>query len=101
MENAYKALLGANGKPYPTRGRDGHNLRILLEEIREYSLWSEDQEVPGQNYQYLTAFSASQIYSHKHMPLDKQAIARDIPDAVESLMAAVEETERQNQPAEQ
>ena len=101
LENAYKALLGANGKPYPTSGRDGHNLRILLEEIREYSLWSEDQEVPGQNYQYLTAFSASQIYSHEHMPLDKQAIARDIPDAVESLMAAVEETERQNQPAEQ
>ena len=101
LENAYKTLLGANGKPYPTSGRDGHNLRILLEEIREYSLWSEDQEVPGQNYQYLTAFSASQIYSHEHMPLDKQAIARDIPDAVESLMAAVEETERQNQPAEQ
>ena len=101
LENAYKALLGANGKPYPTSGRDGHNLWILLEEIREYSLWSEDQEVPGQNYQYLTAFSASQIYSHEHMPLDNQAIARDIPDAVESLMAAVEETERQNQPAEQ
>ena len=101
LENAYKTLLGANGKPYPTSGRDGHNLRILLEEIREYSLWSEDPEVPGQNYQYLTAFSASQIYSHGHMPLDKQAIARDIPDAVESLMAAVEETGRQNQPAEQ
>ena len=101
LENAYKALLGANGKPYPTSGRDGHNLRILLEEIREYSVWSEEQEVPGQNYQYLTAFSASQIYSHEHMPLDKQAIARDIPDAVESLMAAVEETGRQNQPAEQ
>ena len=34
LENAYKALLGANGHSYPTGGNDGHNLRILLEKIR-------------------------------------------------------------------
>ena len=100
LENAYKALLGANGEPYPTSGRDGHNLRMMLEEIRKRPVWPKDQDVPGENYQYLTAFSGSQIYSHEHMPLDKHAIARDIPDAVEPMMAAVEEAERQNRPAE-
>ena len=101
LENAYKALLGANGQSYPTGGNDGYNLWILLEKIRQYSAWPPEQEVPGENYQYLTAFAGRQIYSHEHKPLDKQAIARDIPDAVELLMTAVEETERQNRPAEQ
>ena len=31
LENAYKSLLGASGFSYPTSGRDGHNLRILVE----------------------------------------------------------------------
>ncbi len=101
LENAYQTLLGLHGKPYPTGGSDGYNLRILMEKIRQYSVWPNEQEIPGQNYQYLTAFAGRQIYSHEHMPLDKDAIARDIPDAVESIMTAVEETERQNRSAEQ
>ena len=100
LENAYKALLGAHGHSYPTSGNDGHNLRILLEKIRKHSTWSPEQEVPGGNYQYLTQFSDREIDIHEHLPLDKHAIARDIHDAVESLITAVEETERQNRPAE-
>ena len=99
LENAYKALLGANGHSYPTSGNDGHNLEVLLERI-EYLAWPPEQEVPGENYQYLTAFADREIHTHEHVPLDKHAIARDIPDAVESLITAVEETERQNRPAE-
>ena len=30
LENIYKALLGAHGFSYPTTGRDGHNLRLLV-----------------------------------------------------------------------
>ena len=101
LENAYKALLGANGHSYPTGGNDGHNLRILLEKIRKHSTWPPEQEVPGRNYQYLTEFADREIHTHEHLPLDKHAIAWDIPDAVESLITAVEETERQNWPAEQ
>ena len=101
LENAYKTLLGVHGESYPTGGSDGHNLRILLEKIRDRSVWPKEQDVPCQNYQYLTAFTGRQIYTHEHMPLDKQAIARDIPDAVELLMTAVEETERQNRPTQQ
>ena len=34
LENAYKAVLGSHGAEYPTSGRDGHNLRILVEQFR-------------------------------------------------------------------
>ena len=101
LENAYQVLLGANGHSYPTGGNDGHNLRILLEKIRKHSTWPPEQEVPGESYQYLTEFADRKIHTHEHLPLGKHAIARDIPDAVESLITAVEETERQNRPAEQ
>ena len=35
LECAYKAVLGSHGIEYPTSGRDGHNLRKLVELMRD------------------------------------------------------------------
>ena len=90
LENAYKALLAAWGRDYPTGGRDGHNLRILTQLIREASQTPESQEAPGENHRYLTEFAGAAIYAHEHQPLDKERIAREIPEAVAKVRAMVE-----------
>ena len=91
LENAYKALLGARGCYYPTSGRDGHNLRILTQLIREALQIPETEEVPGEGHRYLTEFAGAAIYAHEHLPLDKELIAREIPKVVNRLRIMVEE----------
>ena len=91
LENAYKAVLGAHGFEYPTGGRDGHNLRIITELIKRHGILPPDAPVPGENHRYLTEFGGAALYSHEHLPLDKVSISRDIPQAVETLRALVED----------
>lgn len=91
LENAYKAVLGAHGFEYPTGGRDGHNLRIITERIRQHRIIPDDAPMPGENHRYLTEFGGAALYSHEHLPLDKEAIARDVPQAVAELRALVEQ----------
>ena len=90
LENAYKAVLGAYGFEYPTSGRDGHNLRIITERIRQHRIISDNASMPGEEHRYLTEFGGAALYSHEHLPLDKAAIARDVPQAVATLRALVE-----------
>lgn len=97
LENAYKAVLAAHAFEYPTSGRDGHNLRILIERIRENVLSSPDEAVPGEEYHYLTEFGGAALYSHEHLPLDKARIAQDVPEAIARLRDLVE-TAKRNHP---
>ena len=90
LENAYKAVLGAHGFEYPTSGGSGHNLRIITERIRQHRIIPDDAPMPGEEHRYLTEFGGAAIYSHEHLPLDKAAIARDVPQAVATLQALVE-----------
>ena len=90
LENAYKAVLGSHGAEYPSSGRDGHNLRILVEQFRMELSWPPDQEEPGEKHQYLTEFGDSALYSHEHPPLDKTLIATDVPRAIRKLEALVQ-----------
>ena len=94
LENAYKAVLAAHGFEYSTSGRDGHNLRILIERIRENVMPSPNEAVPGEEYRYLTEFGGAALYSHEHLPLDKASIARDVPPAVARLGDMVERAKR-------
>ena len=90
LENIYKAVLSAHGFSYPTGGRDGHNLRLLIEQIRRDLRWPQDRPVPGEDHRYLTEFGGSALYAHEHPPLDKERIAIDVADAVSVLGAIVE-----------
>ena len=94
LENAYKALLGAWGCAYPTSGRDGHNLRILVQLIREASQTPENEAVPGEAHRYLTEFAGAAIYAHEHLPLNKELIARKVPEAIARISAMVEAVSR-------
>ena len=90
LENAYKAVLGAHGFEYPTSGGSGHNLRIITERIRQHQIIPDGARMPGEEHRYLTEFGGAALYSHEHLPLDKEAIARDVPLAVAELRALVE-----------
>ncbi len=94
LENAYKAVIAAHGFEYPSSGRDGHNLRVLIQSIRQYRILPPDAPVPGEDYRYLTEFSGAALYAHEHLPLNKPAIARDIPQAVAALQALIDRVER-------
>ena len=91
LEFAYKAVLGSHGCEYPTSGRDGHNLRILANLLRENSIIAAADEAPGENHRYLTEFGGAALYTHEHPALDRQQIAEDIPIAVAELTAMVED----------
>jgi predicted nucleotidyltransferase len=90
LENVYKAMLGAHGFEYPVSGRDGHNLRILVDRIRRDLDWPSDQPVPGEEHQYLSEFGGAGLYASEHPALDKMGIATDIPQAVEQLKNVVQ-----------
>lgn len=90
LENAYKAVLGSHGFDYPTSGRDGHNLRLLVDRVRRDLNWPPGEPIPGEEYQYLTEFGGAALYAHEHPSLDKASIVVDIPRAVETLTASVE-----------
>lgn len=90
LENAYKTVLGAHGFEYPTSGRDGHNLRIITERIRQHRIIPDGAPMPDEEHRYLTEFGGAALYSHEHLPLDKAAIAHDVPQAVATLRDLVE-----------
>ena len=96
LENGYKSLLAAHGLTYPTTGRDGHNLRILVGLVRNGLNWPLEQPVPGEEFQYLAAFGGAQRYSHEHAPLDKQSIAYGVPEVVRELNQMIQGTWNQH-----
>lgn len=62
-----------------------------MEQIREDPDCPEDEEVPGEQHQYLTVFGGAGVQAHEHRPLDKERIAREVPEAVRAIRARVEE----------
>ena len=95
LEFAYKAVLGAHGCEYPTSGRDGHNLRILANLLRENAIIASSEEAPGEEHRYLTEFGGAALYTHEHPELNRRQIAEDVPTAVTELTHMVE-TARNN-----
>ncbi len=98
LENVYKAVLGSHGFDYPTGGRDGHNLRLLVDRIRRDLQWPQGEPIPGEEHQYLTEFGGAALYADEHPALDRVRIASDIPQAVETLTALVERVMREAAP---
>ena len=92
LEFAYKAVLGAHGCEYPVSGRDGHNLRILTDLLRENQIIGRNELAPGENHRYLTEFGGAAVYAHEHPLMDRRLIANDIPQAVDQLRAMVDAT---------
>ena len=92
LEFAYKAVLGAYGCEYPVGGRDGHNLRILTDLLRENQIIGANELAPGENHRYLTEFGEVAVYANDHPPLDRRLIANEIPEAVDQLRAMVDIT---------
>ena len=90
LEFAYKAVLGAYGCEYPVGGRDGHNLRILTDLLRENQIIGANELAPGENHRYLTEFGGAAVYADEHPPLDRRLIANEIPEAVDQLRAMVD-----------
>ena len=82
LEFAYKAVIAAHGYEYPTSGRDGHNLTILTQLLRDHEIIRRDEEVPGEDHRYLSEFGEAAVYAHEHPPLNSRLIAEEIPDAV-------------------
>ena len=91
LEFGYKAVLAANGCDYPTGSRDGHNLRILTDMLRENMIIPDHQLAPGEEHKYLTEFGGGAVYAQEHLPLDRYRIASDIPEAVAQLTDMVEQ----------
>ena len=91
LEHGYKAALGANGHDYPVGWR-GHDLAGLIALVREKLEIPAEVSVPGEEYSYLTEFAGSAIYADDLPPLNREAIHRDIPAAVEQLMRLIAET---------
>lgn len=88
LEYAYKALIAAHGKMYPTGGRDGHNLRILISRIQE--VLGQDFQVPGMNWQNLTAYAGSGRYVDDQPPLgDRQRLHIEISAAVADIIGHI------------
>ena len=98
LENVYKAVLGSHGFDYPAGGRDGHNLRLLVDRVRRDLNWPQAEPIPGEEHQYLTEFGGAALYAHEHPALDRARIAADIPQAVATLTALVERVMRESAP---
>ena len=88
LEHAYKALIAAQGETYPTGGRDGHNLRILVGRVQE--VMGPEFQVPGDGWQSLTAYAGSGRYQEDQPPLgDRQRLFREISAAVSAIVARI------------
>ena len=85
LESGYKAAIGAHGHEYPASGRVGHNLTRLAELLREHRMIGRNEQAPGEDHCYLSAFGGDAAYAHEHPPLDRRRIAREVPDAVARL----------------
>ena len=95
LEHGYKALLGANGHEYPVGWR-GHDLDGLVALVRERLDLPADFSIPGAEYTYLSEFAGGAIYANDLPVLNRDAIYRDIPAAVERLMTLIAETSGYN-----
>ena len=88
LEHAYKALIAAHGEVYPTGGQDGHNLRILANRVQE--VMGKDFQVPGMNWQTLTAYAGSGRYVDDQPPLgDRQRLHAEISAAVDAIIGHI------------
>ncbi len=88
LEHAYKALIAAHGEVYPAGGRDGHNLRILISRIQE--VLGQDFQVPGMNWQILTAYAGSGRYEDDQPTLgDRQRLHTEISAAVADIIGHI------------
>ena len=88
LEHAYKSLIAAHGETYPTGGRDGHNLRILANRVRE--VMGQDFPVPGVNWQSLTEYAGVGRYQDDQPPLgDRQRLSREISAAVADIIGHI------------
>ncbi len=88
LEHAYKALIAAHGEVYPAGGRDGHNLRMLIGRIQE--VFGQDFQVPGVNWQTLTAYAGSGRYVEDQPPLsDRQRLHAEISAAVDDIIGRI------------
>ena len=88
LEHAYKALIASHGEVYPAGGRDGHNLRILIDRIQE--VLGQNFQVPGSQWQSLTAYAGSGRYEDDQPPLgDRQHLLRDISAAVADIISHI------------
>ena len=93
LEHAYKALIASHGAIYPTSGRDGHNLRILADRVRE--IMGEGFEVPGITWLSLTAYAGSGRYRDEQPSLgDRQELLREISGAVSAILDYVPQRDR-------
>lgn len=64
--------------------------RIITGLIPQHRIIPDDAAMPGEEHRYLTEFGGAALYSHEHLPLDKESITRDVPDAIAALRALVE-----------
>ncbi len=88
LEHAYKALIASHGVIYPTGGRDGHNLRILVSMVQE--VMGRDFPVPGADWQSLTAYAGSGRYRDEHPPLgNRQELLQGLSGAVSAILDCV------------
>ena len=88
LEHAYKALIAAHGEVYPTGGRDGHNLRILANRVRD--VMGQDFPVPGVDWQGLTEYAGVGRYQDDQPPLgDRQRLSREISAAVADIIGHI------------
>ena len=88
LEHAYKALIAAHGETYPTGGRDGHNLRILINRVQE--VMGQDFLVPGVDWQNLTEYAGVGRYQDDQPPLnDRQRLSREISAAVADIIGHI------------
>ncbi|MCY4557563.1 MAG: nucleotidyltransferase domain-containing protein [Chloroflexi bacterium] len=88
LEHAYKALIAAHGETYPTGGRDGHNLRILISRVQE--VMGQDFPVPGVDWQNLTEYAGVGRYQDDQPPLnDRQRLSREISAAVADIIGHI------------
>ena len=88
LEHAYKALIAAYGETYPTGGRDGHNLRILISRVQE--VMGQDFPVPGVDWQNLTEYAGVGRYQDDQPPLnDRQRLSREISAAVADIIGHI------------
>ena len=85
LEHAYKALIASCGARYPAGGRDGHNLRILAGRVQD--IMGSDFQVPGRQWQALTAYAGSGRYADEQPALgDRRQLYREISAAVAALL---------------
>ena len=50
--------------------------------------------MPGEAHRYLTEFAGAAIYAHEHLPLNKELIATEVPEAIARISANVEAVSR-------